>query len=542
MPGLWNVTRGIGISAAAVLFALSGCKSPDKFKEEADKEVYDILDEKWDDRFGTKSNYLISDAEPNTVDVIALLPESGVLSQAQAVGIATQFNREYLGQKESLYLSALGLTDTRYRYARQWFSTFDSSYNNTWNSDATIRTEDVPVNSNSGTSQDFLLGEGLLIGTNLAWDWARFLTGDPRNSLASVLGATLSAPVLGSGAGKAARENLTQAERNVLYSVRRFNRFRKTFVVSIISDYYGVLQERNRVEIQKASYQRLVDSTNQLRMEVEVGQRPAYDLGEAEQRLLSAEQNVVSAVQRYEQTLDNFKIRLALPTDIDVQLDPNELDFLADLGVSEPEYSAEEAISMALEWRLDLANVRDSLDDSERKLILAADGLGPQLNLSASSDVDSTPAGQVTRLRFHEGAYFIGLDGDLPFDRHGQRNAYREALIAVQQQQRDYDQEVDGIKLQVRAAYRELVQTAESYRIQRLGLELAQKRVEVEKLSLQYGRGTVRLLLDSEDALVQAQDDVLNALVSHMTAKLRFFRDVGILRVQPDGMWEQVKL
>ena len=70
---------------------------------------------------------------------------------------------------------------------------------------------------------------------------------------------------------------------------------------------------------------------------------------------------------------------------------------------------------------------------------------------------------------------------------------------------------------------------------------MAQKRVEVEKLSLQYGRGTVRLLLDSEDALVEAQDAVLRALVNHRIAKLNFFRDVGILRVQPDGMLEQVK-
>lgn len=541
MVGL-NVIRGFGfVFAAAVLAGLYGCKTPDQFKDEADKEVYGILDEKWDERFGYKANYRISDTEPNTQEVIALLPPSSVLSQAQAVAIATQFNRDYQNQKESLYLSALGLTQTRYQYTRQWFSTFDSSYSNSWNADGTVRTEDLPVNSNSATSQDFLLGDGLLIGTNLAWDWARFLTGDPRNSLASVLGATLSAPLLGNGAGRTARENLTQAERNVLYAVRRFNRYRKTFVVSIISDYYGVLQERNRVEIQKASYKRLVDSTNQLRMEVEVGQRPAYDLGEAEQRLLSAEQNVVSAVQRYEQTLDNFKINLALPTDIDIQLDPNELSFLVTLGVSEPNYTAEEAINLALEWRLDLANVRDELDDSERKLILAADGLGPQLNLSASSDAASTPAGQVTRLRFHEGAYALGIDGDLPFNRQDERNAYRRALITVQQQQRGYDEEVDRIKLQVREAYRQLVQTAESYRIQRIGLELAQKRVEVEKLSLQYGRGTVRLLLDSEDALVQAQDDVLSALVNHMIAKLSFFRDVGILRVQPDGMWEQVK-
>jgi len=96
----------------------------------------------------------------------------------------------------------------------------------------------------------------------------------------------------------------------------------------------------------------------------------------------------------------------------------------------------------------------------------------------------------------------------------------------------------DEIKLGVRQAYRDLAETAESYRIQQIGLNLARKRVEVEKLSLQYGRGTVRLLLDSEDALVRAQNDVLSALVDHTIAKMSFFRDIGVLQVRPDGMWE----
>ena len=100
---------------------------------------------------------------------------------------------------------------------------------------------------------------------------------------------------------------------------------------------------------------------------------------------------------------------------------------------------------------------------------------------------------------------------------------------------------IDEIKLQVRDSYRNLIRSAESYRIQNIGLELAQKRVEVEKLSLQHGRGTVRLLLDSEDALVEAQNAVLQALVNHRIAKLTFFRDVGILRVRPDGILEQVQ-
>ena len=526
---------GFIILITMVLLPLSGCKTPQELKQEADKEVYEILDQKWKANFGYKANYKVTDGEPNTLEVIKMLPPSRILSQAQAVEIATRYNRDYQTQKESLYLSALDLTLTRHDYAQQWFGTIDAFYK------AADSAEETPLDATGGVNQQFLLGDGIVVSTGLAVDWARFLTGDPQTSLGSVLSASLSAPLLGSGAGKAARENLTQAERTVLYNVRSFNRYRKTFVVSIISNYYRVLQARNSVEIQKASYQRLVDSTNQLRMEVEVGKRPAYDLAEAEQRLLSGEQSVVSAIQSYEQTLDNFKIILALPTDIEIQLDPNELNILEAIGVSKPDYSAEDAIQMALARRLDLANVRDGLDDVERKLILAAEGLGPQVDLAATAEVDSTADTEMTRLRFHDGTYSLGITADLPFDRKEERNAYREALINVRRSQRNYDEEIDNVKLDVREAYRNLIETAESYRIQKIGLDLARKRVEVEKLSLQYGRGTVRLLLDSEDALVQAQDDVLGALVNHMIAKLSFFRDVGILRVQPDGMWEQAE-
>ena len=374
---------------------------------------------------------------------------------------------------------------------------------------------------------------------DVALDWARYLTGDPRMSLGSVMSATLAVPLLGAGAGLSDWENLTQAERTMLYRVRSFNRYRKTFVVSLISEYYRVVQQANRVKIQEDSYRRLQVSTNQLRLEVEVGQRPPYDLGEAEQRLLSGEQSLVSARQSYEQTLDSFKIRLSLPPDADVRLDPNELQALADVGVSVPDYTAEEAIGIALENRLDLANTRDEVDDTRRKLELSAKSLGVQLTLNGRAGAESDGATNFTDISLSDGTYSLGVTAELPLDQMSERNSYRQALISLQRDLRGLDQDVDNIKLGVRQAYRDLEETTESYRIQQIGLKLAEQRVEVERLSLQYGRSTVRLLLDSEDALVQAQNDLLNALVNHVNAKMSFFRDIGIMQVRPDGMWEQ---
>jgi len=528
----------------AVVLGFAGGCSPQYHKADADKEVYKIIDDKWQDDFGIKANYMISDsndpASPNDVEIAEMIPESGVINLQQAVEIATKFNRDYQSKKETLYKSALTLTGTRYQYALQWFGTIEGSYVDDKGTGEGHDYDDVSIDARGGVDQQSLFLDGVLFNIGIAIDWTRFLTGDPRTTLRSFLSGDVTVPLLGRVAGRQAREELTQDERDVLYAIRKFNRERKTFVIDIISYYYDVLQKRDRVDITEASYKRQVESVNQLKMEVEVGQRPPSDVDEAMQNLLSAENKLIRDRQSYEQALDEFKIRLSLPTDANITLDQNELAALEEIGISQPDYTEAEAMEMALVRRLDLANTRDRLEDSARKLELTADELGVQLDLTGSIDeVRSPPGTDFSRLQFHEGTYSLAFATDLPFDRKDQRNKYVRELIDLQQQQRSYDEYIDNVKLDVRKAYRDLTEKAESYRIQKVGLELAERRVEEQKLLLEYGRGTIRLLLETEDDLVSAQNSVTVALVNHTVVKLNFFRDIGVLQVKPDGMWEQ---
>jgi outer membrane protein TolC len=98
---------------------------------------------------------------------------------------------------------------------------------------------------------------------------------------------------------------------------------------------------------------------------------------------------------------------------------------------------------------------------------------------------------------------------------------------------------MDQVTLDVRDAYRRLQATAEQYITQRKSLALAEERVKNMPLLLKSGRAQTRDMLDAQDALLQAQNDLTSALVGHTIAKLNFFRDVGILQVRPDGMWTQ---
>ncbi len=519
------------VCASVLLFASWGC-NPARYKARADEETYQIIDGKWDDDFGEKVNYTIQDvpASPNDIQVAGGV-YSGVLSLADAVAVATANNREYRRQKELLYLTALDLTLARHRFARRWFATVDAGY------ERNDQTEQVASGGQAGFNQT--LAGGAQVATSIALDWARFLTGDPRASLGSVLGATVTQPLLRGAGREVAQENLTQAERNVLYEIRSFNRYRQLFVVSIVNDYYRVLQQRDAVTNAQNSYESKVELRKRLEMEAGEGRTARFQVDQAEQSELNAKDSLLRAQQSYEQRLDEFKIRLALPTDANVALDQNELDALEKAGIAQPVYALEDAMDTAFAQRLDLANSIDSVEDAQRKVMVAADNLRAELNLAASAETNSGRGTDFTSLTFERGTYALGVEADLPLDRKAERNAYRETLIVLEQQRRDYENDLDTVKLEVRQAYRKLQEEAESYVTQRKSLDLAQQRVAVSPLLWEAGRANTRDLLEAQDALLLAENSLTAALVDHTIARLNFFRDIGVLQVRPDGMWEE---
>jgi hypothetical protein len=54
----------------------------------------------------------------------------------------------------------------------------------------------------------------------------------------------------------------------------------------------------------------------------------------------------------------------------------------------------------------------------------------------------------------------------------------------------------------------------------------------------QYGRASSRRVLNAQNSLFNAQNAATEALVKYTVATLNFYRDTGVLQVQPDGMWQ----
>jgi outer membrane protein TolC len=552
-PFAWLLMCGL-----VSLCSLSGC-AQHNYKKEADEQVYKIIDEKWQEDFGSKANYKTGDTgpSPNDLQVERAVPASGVLTLPQAVAIATDHNREYQTQKESLYIMALDLRLVRHDYETRFFSGGREGYGKDG--------ADEGIGGEADVGFERLLASGARIGTKVGIAWFKVLTGDIDGGLASILSATVTQPLLRGRDPRVVRENLTQAERSTLYQVRAFNRFRKVLVVSIISQYYRVLQLSDAVKNAEENYNTIDEVYERLEKLSKAGRVPQFEMERIGQDRLQAFDTLVLARRDYEQALDEFKLSLSLPTDAEFELDAKELEALRAAMASEPDFAEEEVIETALYRRLDVANSADAVIDAQRKVYVAADGLRGDLDLfvgvdatslSGSSELGGVGAldddltadrGRLNPLRrlrdnnpvrsFRDQAE-IGIDWEMPLDRVVEQNIYRKALIAVSQRQREYEQVADTVKLEVRQAYRELTAAAERYRVQLEALELARKRFKNTLLLVQYGRASSRRVLNAQRDLFDAQNAATEALVDYSVATLNFYRDTGVLEVRPDGMWE----
>jgi len=518
---------------------LAGCSTA-KFKAQADKEVYDIIQHKQEVVLGLTNPFTIEQGKGDPLQDLPLketeplgdmAPEQAVLlSLPQALEIAAKNSREYQSQKEDLYLEALDLTLARHQWGPIFTGNASAAY--------TKKQGDETVSGGSEFGFTKIFADGTKLGAKLSTNLLMHLVHSPRQAASSLITLTLTKP-LWRGAGKRiAQENLLQAERDVVYSIRSFAQYHRSFAVSTASAYYRALQGRDSVQNSWNNYQNLIQARQRAQMMAEAGRLPEFQVDQATQDELRAKDNYVRAVQNYKQSIDEFKLQLGLPTDAAVELDHSELDALAQRGIIHPDIDADRAVAVALKARLDLQNARDEVDDATRKVDVARNGLAPDVDLVLTSSVPSE-SNKPGVFSTAAGTYSAGLDVDLPLDRYSERNTYRRTLISLERATRSETQFEDQVKLDVRQSWRKLQEARDSYDIQRTSLQLAQRRVDSTTLLMQAGRADTRDVLEAQAALLEAQNAVTRALTDHTIARLEFWRNIGILDVNENGLWQE---
>ena len=468
-----------------------------------------------------KADEIIADRRGETKQTLTL---------PDALRIAVAQNRDYQLRKERLYLSALTLTRERFEYVPQFFANSTARGTRNENDDKTFGLE-------NRAGLDKLFKTGGLIGLDLANDLLTFYTGGRSDSSAlSRIALNLSQPLLRGAGAKVAAENLTQAERDVIYEIRGFSYYQDTFAFGIVTTYLRLLRQQDTVKNEYENY--LSRVTLRERAEAWAVDRLApFQADMAAQEELSARNTYILAVEDYRTSLEEFKLTLGLPVGFDIRLDETVLSELESIGLLPVPLTNEEAYNLVLTRRPDLLNEIDLFEDSKRKVMVAADRLKPDLLVFANARLDSEPPTDYAKFDFSEYHLDGGVRLDLPFNRKSERNVYRQSLIFFERQLRALALFLDDLKRDLREDLRTLEVSRQTYDIQTRAKDLADRRVESSELSLQAGRVQVRDVADAQTSRVQAYNRATAALVEYHLTRMRLLLDLGILKTAKEKFW-----
>jgi len=517
-----------------VVLLCPGCLSPEEAVTEVDSQAYEAIGKKQEQLYGDRRAFKI-DPSRHRIMAEVVDPETGLvregadldLDMATVLEIAAVNSRDFQDQRESLFAAALGLLREREGFHAIPFGSLSSA------GTSSSSGESVAGDTQFGVTRVLEWGGSYALSFGL--DFLRFVSSPTSESLSSFVNFSVSLPFLRNAGREIQMENLIQADRDLLYGLRDFERFKQTFGVQVVTQYLSALSAKERIEIAQRNYESLKLARIEVEAKFEVGRVSRVEVDQNRQAELDGEVSVVNATQGLEGSLDSLKNLIGLPIDLPVNVRSSDLASLDQMVEEAFEIPERQALQAAFRNRLDLRSVVDSVADAGRRIRVAENALLPDLSL----DLSAAPVSKnlkPLKYNYRDGTWSAAFNLDLALDRHLESISLRQALVSLEATLRNQEDAREGIKLQVRSVLRELQQARDNYRIAKLSLDLAKRRVESSKELRLVGRASTRDFLESQDSLVRSENDLIDRKVAYRIAFLEFFRDTGALVVRPEGL------
>ncbi len=462
------------------------------------------------------------------LDQYADIAASGtVLDLGEALKIAQASSREFLNAEEEYILAAIRLLIERHRFGPRFFNdtrlALDGNLDTT-NNDTTLSI----INELRAVQQ---LPYGGAIEASLIWNAAEMLREEVSGEYSSATTFAINANIpLLRNSGPIAKESLIQAERDLVYAARQFERFRRVFLVDIAVDYFDLVAQLSAIANLERSLGSRLQQQERTAARVAAGREAAFQTRRFEEQVLGVRSSLINAQERYILALDRFKVRLGLAVSDEVVIIPVEI------RVPEPEITPKDAVALALNYRLDLQTRRDFIDDSRRDVANSKNQLLPDLDLDGGVRIGSDPNDNYGDFDFDfkETGYNASVTFGLPLDREIERLQLRASIIGLERDIRGYEQFRDNVIVDSRASVRAIDQA-------RFGLSLAEQRIGINELILE------QLVLEEADSLeiTNAEDQLLEsenardlAFRDLRVSILNYLLSTGQMRVTREGQFD----
>ncbi len=502
----------------AGILLLGGCAArPDI--EKIDNEMYGLVEE--------KSSEVEDMVEDFSIDYDPVVYEPGdevFLNLSDALDLAFQNSRAYQSRKESLYTEALSLSSTRHRWGPRYSAGMSGGAERSQQETTLVGGVQAGVSKMLSTGGDLSLNIASNALRNISLD-------DPVTSITTSVSAIFVQPLMRGRGKRIAMEDLTQQERDLVYAIRDYVRYRRQLYVQVTRQFYNLVQQQDQIRNVRSNYENLEREYERAEILAEAGRWQQFQVDQTRQRMLSAHDRWIRTEQGYKSSLDDFKLTLGIPAEVELSIDEMEFDDMVDMGLAEVEWQEDDAIKIALENRLDYKNIRDQVEDAWRRIILAED------NLKATADLRleyrNVTADERKPLSFSsdDARYSAMLDIDLAIDKKIDINTYRRSLIQYGAMERTVEEKRDSLITEVREAFRRLEQAQQRYEVQLVSLELAQRRVDSVDLLQEAGRVSTRDVLDAQEDLLNARNNITASMIDHINARNELLLALEVLQI-----------
>lgn len=450
-----------------------------------------------------------------------------------ALRYAAAHARQLQSAKEDLYLAALDLTLERHLWTPQFSTNLQAEfadYGQVRNFDRAMTTV-----AEAAARQRLPLGGEVtarLVSTLMRDLGAHVTSGETGQFITEA-----NIPLF-RGAGSVAQESRYRAEREMIYAVRTYERFRRQFAVEVASSYFQI--QRNLASIRNAEISRDAFHESFLRAQAfgKHDEMTIFEIARVESSYNSARSSVEDAIERYAASKDQFKILIGMPVGEPFDVVPQEEDEDSkEIEKLLPDIDEDSAIEVALRFRLDLLNDLDGIDDAKRGVQVAKNAILPELGLSGSMTMSTDPNQKNSMSYNTERTTWRGFVTLTMDDRMTERNAYRQSLITLRRSERSYEEASERVRADVRSALRQIAQARANREIQIANVSQNDARYDGARQLNRLGRATNQDLVDAQNDLLNARDRLAAAEAQVRTAILEFRLSTDMLRIEDDGAW-----
>lgn len=357
----------------------------------------------------------------------------------------------------------------------------------------------------------------------------RYINDDDDNLQRATLKCELRQPLFRNFGSLIHGEPLRDAESQLREITRGYIQQKADLIIQVVRAYENIIRLEAQILSDEKYFERMEKLYRLTKARERQGHTTRVDTLRVELQRGQAQDRLESSREQLFSTQRELSELLGYPPATSFTLEPPPR-----LEIELPE--VEEAVRIALENRLDYAQVIENHQDSARKVRIARRGLLPELKLVSSYERYGEGADSEDAWRMNEDAWFVGIAADTDLNKVQQQTTLSQAGLNAQAAE-------ESIRIKEWTIAREVQQQIAAYLRARTeaGIaarneKLAESRARLARRLFEIGRGDNFSATDAEQAYFQAQTRRLAARAEASVSGYRLLYVLGTLVEAPSDL------